>query len=96
MSTYKSKVTASNRASAEALYTPIDGLVPIAKRLRALAVCGVLADRADEHVADRRRRNQASGPDLPVCNGWTDTVSRYEDEPLSEEIGLPDFVYVWL
>ena len=91
-------MTSRNRASAETLYTPISGLVPIAKWLRALAVRRVLADRADEHVADRGRCDQAGSPDLPVCNGRKmDAISRHDRaRVVVGEFGLPDFVYVWL
>lgn len=55
-----------NRAGAEALNSPVAGLVPIPKRLRTLPIRSVLANRADEQVPNRSRRYQSSGPDFPV------------------------------
>ena len=65
--THQGKVAADNGARAEALHGTVRGLVPVAERLRAQAVCGVLAHGADEEVADSRRGRDGGCPDGPIC-----------------------------
>ena len=64
--THMSQVPTNHRPRPEALHRPICSLIPVSEGLRAQPVCGVLADRADEHVAHGCRRHECRRPNFPV------------------------------